>query len=267
MKYSKTEIRNQPPKASLAYGGKSEIRRACLLVLLLFCFNAASYSKEDSLSLKVPIQEDEPEENIPSQIDLSTVPYFPKPSSTGSGKRISTNTPIISLNMPLKLIVDNFIDTKTAKVGDYFRAHVLADFYIPVDPPQLIVPKGSWVRGRISFLKRPNFFIKSAKIGLHLDELVTPLSETLVLNTELDIQKGIISENGLLKPQEIKIENSQILPDSTISIPLSNLGVSLIDTLLVGKLYALLSQPDIVTINKGQELQIVLQRSVRFVGN
>ncbi len=219
-----------------------------LFLFLLFSFNVSSYSKEDELKLKAPIQESEQQENIPSQIDLSTIPSFPKLGVT------NTN---ISLNSSLKLSVDNFIDTKTSMIGDYFKAHVLEDFYIPTNPPKLIIPKGSWVRGRISFLKRPNFFIKSAKITFHIDELVTPLGETLVLDAELDI----------LKPSAVKPTDPQILFDNNVPVPVSNLETSLIGNLLTGKLYALFPQAEIVTINKGQELQIVLQRNIQLTGN
>ncbi len=236
-------------------------------MLLLFGFSIPSYCLEEELKLKAPIQENEPQENLPSQIDLSTIPNFPRFGVSTDGKRISGNDTTISLNTSLKLSVDNFIDAKTAKIGDYFKAHVLEDFYIQTNPPQLILPKGSWVRGRISFLKRPNFFIKTGKIGLHLDELVTPLGEALVLDTELDVQKGIVTENGLLKPQTTKPSDPQLLPVSTLTIPVSSLGVLLIDKLLSGKQFALFSQADTTTLSKGQELQIVLQRNVLLTKN
>ena len=237
-----------------------------LLLLLLFVFNIPSYSREDELKLKAPIQENETQENLPSQIDLSTIPNFPKSSASSDGKRISANDTTVSLNTSLKLVVDNFIDAKTAMIGDYFKARVLEDLYISTDMPQLILPKGSWVRGRVSFLKRPNFFIKTAKIGLHLDQLITPLGETLVLDTELDIQKGILTENGLLKPSAVKPTDAQ-WPDSNLTVSISNLGISLISSLLTGKVYALFSQADTTALNKGQELQIVLQRNVQLTGN
>ncbi|OGI08600.1 MAG: hypothetical protein A3I68_01210 [Candidatus Melainabacteria bacterium RIFCSPLOWO2_02_FULL_35_15] len=220
--------------------------------------NDSRFTIHDSLSLKVPVQENESQENLPSQIDLNTIPHFPKPAVTNT---------TIPLNTSLKLVADNFIDAKTAKIGDYFKAHVSKDFYIQANPPQLILPKGSWVRGRISFLKRPNFFIKAGKIGLHLDELVTPLGETFVLDTELDVQKGILSEDGILKPQTTKPSNSQFLPDSILTVPVNNLETLLIDKLLSGKLFALFAQTDTTTLSRGQELQIVFNRNIQLIRN
>ena len=254
MKYSNTEVR--------------DLKLVSLfLLLLLFVFSVPSYSKEDELKLKAPIQENEQQENLPSHIDLSTIPNFPKFGASTEGRRIAVNDTAVPLNTSLKLVVDNYIDAKTAMIGDYFKAHVLEDFYISTDIPQLILPKGSWVRGRISFLKRPNFFIKTGKIGLHLDQLVTPLGETLVLDAELDVQKGILGESGLLKPSVIKQTDAKVWPDSTLNVSISNLGPSLIGSLLTGKLYALFSQNDTNTLNKGQELQIVLQRNVQLTAN
>ena len=88
MKYSNTEIRDQ----------RSEIRILKLIslfiLLLLFVINIPSYSKEEELKLKAPIQESEPEENIPSQVDLSTIPNFPRLAISG---RISENNSTIFL--------------------------------------------------------------------------------------------------------------------------------------------------------------------------
>lgn len=245
----------------MKYSKKTVIR--CLFVLFLsLSLIVSNYKSQvtgyDSLSLKAPTQESESQENLPSQIDLNTIPHFPKPGVTNT---------IIPLNTSLKLVVDNFIDAKTAKIGDYFKAHVSKDFYIQANPPQLILPKGSWVRGRISFLKRPNFFIKSGKIGLHLDELVTPLGEIFVLDTELDVQKGILNEEGILKPQATKPSDSQFLPDSILSAPVNNPETLLISKLLSGKLFALFSQTDTTTLSKGQELQIVFNRNIQLIGN
>ncbi len=256
MKYSKSETR------------ESKNQRIRILILfLLFLFSIPSYARGNELKLKAPIQENEQDENRPSQIDLSAIPNFPRFGASSNGRRISTNNNVIALTTPLKLSVDSFIDAKTAMIGDYFKAHVLEDYYISTDTPQLILPKGSWVRGRISSLKRPNFFTKTAKIGLHLDELVTPLGETLILDAELDVQKGLLDEKGFLRPTVIKQPSQQILPDSTVPVPISSLGLSLIDSLLTGKLYALFSQGDTTTLNKGQELQIVLQRNVQLTAN
>ncbi len=258
MKCNKTEIKDK----------KLEVRSFNALILIMFLLFSfiPSYSKEDGLALKSPIQDEQLDENIPSQIDLNIVPNFPKFAFSTEGRRISANNTIIPLNTSLKLVVDSFIDAKTAKIGDYFKGHIIEDFYISTEVPQLILPKNSWVRGRVISLKRPNFFNKTAKIGIQLDQIVTPLGDNLVLDVELDIQRGVIAANGLLKPQA-KQENPQILPDSTLVIPVIDLGPSLIGRLLAGKLFALSSQVDTVTLNKGQELQIILQKNIQLTTN
>lgn len=240
-----------------------ELKKNLLVLVLLFGFCTPSDCKD--LKLIAPIQNDKQEENIPSQIDLSIIPNFPKISGGSEGRRISAGDTFISLNTPLKLSIDSFIDSKTAMIGDYFKAHILEDFYISADKSQLVLPKNSWVRGRISFLKRPNFFVKSAKIGLHLDQIVTPLGDTLILDAELDVQKGLVTENGTLRPVVSNQPSQQILPNPPV--PVNNLGPSLLENLLTGKLYALFSQNDTTTLSRGQELQIVLQRNLQLTGN
>lgn len=258
MKFNKTEIRDRVL-------GLRKLKALILAVFLLLSF-IPSYSKEDNLALKSPIQDEQLDENIPSQIDLNIIPNFPKFAFSTDGRRISANNTIIPLNTSLKLVVDSFIDAKTAKIGDYFKGHIAEDFYISTEIPQLILPKNSWVRGRVISLKRPNFFNKTAKIGIQLDQIVTPLGDNLVLDVELDVQRGVIAANGLLMPQT-KQENPQVLPDSTIVVPVIDLGPSLIGKLLAGRLFALSSQVDTVTLNKGQELQIVLQKNIQLTTN
>ena len=266
MKYSKSEIRDQ----------KTEVRTliVCLCVLVVSIFtHLNSYANQGELKLKAPIQENEPQENIPSLIDINTIPNFPKADGISGGKRIPTGDTTISLNTPLQFVVDSFVDSRTAMIGDYFKAHLLEDYYASADIPQLILPKGSWLRGRISSLKRPNFFNKTAKIGIQIDQLVSPLGDVLVLDAELDVQKGIPMGNGFLQPSIVKQPtsivkqpNQQFLPGS-IPVSANNVGPSLVENLLSGKLYALFSQGDSITLTKGQELQIPLQQSIQINPN
>ncbi|MBI3591660.1 MAG: hypothetical protein HY094_09835 [Candidatus Melainabacteria bacterium] len=249
---------------------KSEIRILFLFFLLL-AQTFSCIAQEADLKLRVPLESKGFEENIPSSIDIKKLPNFPNSLNKKSPvHKVSASASTIPVDTRLRLSVDTFIDAKTSMVGDYFKAHVLEDFYIPTDPPQLIVSKGSWVRGRISYLKRPNIFSMAGKIGLHLYQLVTPLSEVATLDAELDVQKGVVNNEGLLDPMTNfgtkAIEPTQMLLDSSQGriISVATLGTPVIGTLIAGTLTALFSQGDNITLNRGQELQIVLQKDLQL---
>lgn len=232
-----------------------------LLLFLFFSyilFLSNVFAQECDLTLKSPFENIDAikEKNIPSQLNLTTVTHFPK-SLDKSG------LPLIKIDSRLRLVVENFIDSKKAMIGDYFKAHVLEDLYMPVNPPELIVPKGAWVRGRISHLKRPNVFIMSGKIGLHLDELITPMGEIMLINAEIDIQSGFPNEHGLLEPLVIK-GPAQKSDKNLTSDTISTNSLNIVSKLISGNLAALTLDSEHIALNKGQEIQIVLKKEVKL---
>lgn len=231
-------------------------------------------AQESNLSLRAPEESKEFEENNPSAIEVKKIPSFPNVLNKSSTAHKGTAAAaLIPVNTRLRLSVDSFVDAKISMVGDYFRAHILEDFYVPTEPPQLIVPRGAWVRGRVSFLKRPNIFSMSGKIGLHLYQLVTPLGEIAPLNAELDVQQGIVNSQGLLDPmtnfKTMALEPTQALLESSQGriVSIAALGTPVIGTLVAGTLTALFSQGDNITLTKGQELQILLKKDLQLTVN
>ena len=139
---------------------KTKKKILSLFFLIVFSNCYVAFAQQNNLTLRAPSFSGEDEENIPSRVDIKAIPSFPE---------IIKNKSLIPIDSRLRLSVDNFIDAKTSMIGDYFKAHVLEDLFISSEIPQLVVPKGSWVRGRVSFIKKPNIFSKSGKIVLHLN--------------------------------------------------------------------------------------------------
>lgn len=268
MKYNRT-----------ALNGKSKVLSfrkfffVLLLVLLTIDYGlwTLAFAQVEDLSLRSPAEFKKFEENIPSPIEVKNLPNFPRNYSKKSTlPRISTSIATIPLDTRLRIVVDSPVNAKTTMINEYFKAHIVEDFYIPTEPPQLIVPKGSWVRGRVSFIKKPNIFSMVGKIGLHLDNLTTPLGEVTLLDAELDLQQGIVNENGLLDPMSDfgtkALVPTQGLIDITKvkMISIDTFGTPVIGTLVAGPLIALFSEGDNITLGRGQELQIVLKRDIQL---
>lgn len=232
-----------------------------LLFLVIFSFfNLNIYAQDCDLPVKEPPEiKDDEQKSIPTQINIKNYPNFPKVDVSKISKE-----KLISLDSRLRVSLDTTINTKTSKVGDYVRAHVLEDFYIPADPPVLIIPRASWVRGRISYLKRPTFFSMSDMVNLKLYQLVTPYGEVSTLDTEVAVQMGFIGSDGLIEflEQNQKSINPE-LGSQTISV--SKIGSKLIQALISGALTALVAQNNNQNIyNSGQELQILLKKDLQF---
>ena len=254
MKYSKTEVRRQ----------KSEIRRNILSFLfvltLMVCTQSSalplwkSEARSASLSgstqtsdLRVPEQLVEEEHNIPSILNIKDTPAFP--NTLKNGHRISLSDSTVSLSeTPLVLAIDETIDFKEVMAGDYFKAHAFKDFYIQTSPPRLVIPKGTWFRGKISSVKKPSLFNRSGKIKLRLDQLGTPLGELVILNAKVNLQTSTANSPGAL----------------SVTVEANKLGARTLGDLLSGELVALYSQENKGILYKGQELQIVLNKNLNI---
>ena len=241
----------------------------CVLFFTVYGLRSTVYG----LELKAPIEIQTEEGNNPSQVELKKIPNFPNTIKKSSAHKVSAAATSIPLDTRLRLGVDSPLDAKLSKLGNYFKAHIIEDFYIPSTPPQLVVPRGSWVRGHVSFIKKPNVFSMAGKIGLHLDQLVTPVGEVIPLDAELDIQQGIVNANGILDPMTgfgtKAIEPTQNLLDSTAgkAVSVATLGTPVVGTLVAGSLIALFSYGDNITLARGQELQIVLKKDIQLTIN
>jgi hypothetical protein len=167
----------------------------------------------------------------------------------------------------LRIKVDTPISAETAEVGDEFRAKVLNDFYISGDFRKLIVPKDSWIRGRVSTVKKPRLLSRAGKLGIKLDTLVTPLGDYVPLDADLSFMAGVVNQEGLLDPQT-DFNDKAIVPtqallgtDTGKIVSVATLGVPVVGTLLGGTVVALFSHGDDASVTKGQELQIIITRN------
>ena len=186
--------------------------------------------------------------NLPSSIDINEIPYIETVENYDklNGRiRIRNGRNLTRL----RLIVDSFVDVKKTMTGDYFKAYTQEDFYI--------IPKGSWLRGHISYIKKPNIIFMSGKLKVNFDQLITPYGEVTPLISNIDIQEGIADENGLLNPL-IKESNQSkgVWPHAPTKVTTENNFDA--GSLLDGSLTGLTPQFSSGNLARGQELQIVV---------
>jgi hypothetical protein len=247
----------------------SKIQR--FLLVLCFLSNAAIVRAElpANAPANLNTQTRAPQNQTDSVSKQTNAPMDPKnvENFAASPFKLKSAVGQVPVKTRLRIKVDTAISAETAEVGDEFRAKVLNDFYISGDFRKLIVPKDSWIRGRVSTVKKPRLLSRAGKLGIKLDTLVTPLGDYVPLDADLSFMAGVVNQEGLLDPQT-DFNDKAIVPtqallgtDTGKIVSVATLGVPVVGTLLGGTVVALFSHGDDASVTKGQELQIIITRN------
>ena len=178
--------------------------------------------------------------------------------------KLQSTSALIPVKTRLRIEVETPLSAQESELGDEFKARVVDDFYLTGDFRKLIVPKNSWIRGRVSYIKKPRLLSRSGKLGIRLDTLVTPLGDYVPLDANLSFQKGVVNQIGLLDPQTGFSDKAMAPTNSLLStgagkaVSVATLGVPVVGTMIGGAAIALFSRGDSAAVTEGQELQIVL---------
>lgn len=225
------------------------------------------------ISTSAPASESKSREPAKPNIDKNkstNEPIQPQEVSDFAASPFKLNTAVgqVPVKTRLRMTVDTPVSAQKSKLGDEFSARVLDDFYLSGDFRKLIIPKSSWVRGRVTEVKKPRLLSRAGKLGVRLDTLVTPQGDYVPLDADLSFIPGVVNEEGLLDPQtgfsDKAMEPTSSLLDSTTGkvISIATVGVPVVGTLLGGSVIALFSHGDAASLYKGQELQIMVTRNV-----
>ena len=204
-----------------------------------------------SSGLKAPLEKDIAEENLPSLVNIKEIPFFPINSNI--------DQTFVPLNLRMKLAFDDFVDIRKTSRGDVFKAHVLADFYLTPDATELLIPKGSWFRGKINFVKKPNIFNRSSAIGARLDTLVTPYGSLIPIDLYLNIQNGILNADNEFEPSDKALESAY---NQIENLKLNIKSPVFLSRFLSGTVIGLVLENNNHTFYRGQEIQLVLKKNI-----
>lgn len=181
--------------------------------------------------------------------------------------KLASTVAQVPVKSRIRMVVDTSLSAHKSKLGDNFQARVLEDFYLTGDYRKLIIPKNSWIRGKVNFVKKPRLLSRAGKLEVKLDSLVTPQGDYVPLDADLTFLKGIVNKDGLLDPQtgygDKALEPSKKLLGSSTgkTVSIATAGIPVAGTLLAGSVIALFSQGDEASLTKGQELQIMLTQN------
>jgi hypothetical protein len=135
------------------------------------------------------------------------------------------------------------------------------------------MPRGSLVRGRAVEITKPRLLSRAAKIGLRLEQIVTPVGDVIPLDAALEFQKGLTNKSGQLDPGtnlgtrvESSVRTVTGLSDkqsggtktALLAANVATLGAPAIATAIGSGAIALFRSGDNVSLQPGQELEILL---------
>lgn len=89
----------------------------------------------------------------------------------------------VPMGMKLKVAFLTGLDTASNQLGDAFVVETTEDFWTG---EQLILPKGTVVRGRVQALERPGFFSKGGLMRLAFDHIQLPTGDLQPLSLQVD---------------------------------------------------------------------------------
>ncbi|MDJ0626480.1 MAG: hypothetical protein QNJ31_08980 [Candidatus Caenarcaniphilales bacterium] len=178
--------------------------------------------------------------------------------------KLGTNSSSILNGTNINLVVEEEVDASLSQVGDLFVSRVVESAYNP-ENNALLIPRGSWVTGRVTDVQVPGRLSKAGKLSLKLDYLTTLMGEQYPLNAIISFERGKINVLGQLDPQtgfkdKALDPTKRLLASETGQIvSLATLGIPVVFTLIGGSAKAIVSKGDNIGLSKGEVFNIELK--------
>ncbi len=252
-----------------------------ILVATIICAHSAEAQSAGQISLPRLAAPNSEDAYKPGQVmEPKNIPDFSsnrsynntESSSTSSKSATALRGEAASTTLPMqtrmRLVLESLIDAKTSRPGDLFEGHVRDDLFLGSN---LLLPRGSLIRGRIASVNKPRIISRAGKIGLRLDQIVTPTGEVIPLDAALEFEKGKTNEKGQLDPgtsfgtrvgSQVRAVSGAsshgAAKGALVAANIATLGAPTIATAIGGSAIALFSSGDNVDLGPGQEIEIVL---------
>lgn len=197
---------------------------------------------------------------------LLCLPFAALAETEASPFKLQSTSTALLQGTTLNLVVEKGVLATTSDVGDLFVSRVRESAFAP-DQKTLLIPKGSWVTGRVVSVQNPARLSKAGKLSLELDSLTTLAGEYFPLNATLSFESGRINQEGVLDPQTgFKVKALQptrkLLGSNTGQIvSIATLGLPVVATLIGGSAKAIISKGDNIGLTPGETFQIELKDS------
>jgi len=206
--------------------------------------------------------------NVPDFPGNQSPPSQPGEAGPGAALQAGLESTTLPVQTRLKLVVEYPVDARTSQPGDIFEAHVRDDLFIG---RSLLLPRGSLVRGRVCEVTKPRLISRAARIGLKLEQIVTPVGDVIPLDAALEFQKGVSNQRGELDPGTsfgtrvgdslrtvTGLNSTGSTRSSLMAVNVATLGAPAVATLIGSSAVALFRTGDNVYLQPGQEIEVLL---------
>lgn len=199
-------------------------------------------------------------EGLPSKADY----VISLDSAEESAFRLESNSSTFLKGANIDLIVEKGVNASNSQVGDLFVSRVNQASYAE-DGRTILIPRGSWVTGRVTQVQTPGRLSKAGKLSLELDFLTTLTGESLPLNATISFESGKVNIEGMLDPQtgfrDKALESTKKLlsNDTGQIVSIATLGLPVVVTLLGGSAKAIISKGDNIGLQPGEKFKIELK--------
>ena len=214
----------------------------------------------------VPTRLMEPK-NVPDFAEDASATQALRPTG-GTALKSGLESSTLPTETRMKLIVENLLDARTSQPGDIFEGHVKDDLFIG---RSLLLPRGSFVRGRVIEVSKPRLISRAARIGLKLDQIVTPTGEVIPLDAALEFRKGTTNKVGQFDPgtsfgtrvgDDLKtvtgLNSKGGARGALMAANIATLGAPAVATMIGSSAVALFRSGDNINVLPGQEIEILL---------
>lgn len=243
------------------------LSKKCLFLVFItaLSLNNSTFAQTSSPRLSpfapdpMPIKTMEPK-NVPDFVDYNR--------QGGSALKTGLESATLPVETRLTLVVDYPVSAVSSVAGDIFEGHVRDDLFLG---RTLILPRGSLVRGRVSDVNRPRWISRAGRVGLRLEQIVTPTGEVIPLDAALEFQKGMTNKQGQLDPGTnfgSRVQSSVRTVSgmnergkakgALVAANVATLGAPIIATAIGSSAVALFRSGDNISLTPGQEIEILL---------
>ncbi len=132
----------------------------------------------------------------------------------------------------LPVVMETPLDARSSEEGDPVTARLNQDLFYrakPSDPLQVVLPKGSTLRGRVTHVKRPKWFSKGGWLAWQFDQVILPTGELQLIrldiaanNEDAKALPAVASSTAASGPAEEATGNTGLYQDPGVAPKLRN---------------------------------------------
>jgi hypothetical protein len=127
---------------------------------------------------------------------LAEAPVAPNVPSVRTAYKVSSATQKVAKGTILKLTLTTVLDSRSARIGESFTALVAEDLY--GTKGDILLPRGTTLRGRISDVYSQGFFGKGGFLTLAFDWVTLPTGKEVPVEIEITPLTGFLNPSGQL---------------------------------------------------------------------